>query len=55
MPEEFSNNLRLIIASYLIQNGANLHAKNKHQVSSIDYVNDLRVIEFLNKQFLLLQ
>jgi hypothetical protein len=52
MPNEFNNNIRLIIASFLIQNGANLNSKNKHQISPLDHVNELKFKDFLQKQFL---
>jgi hypothetical protein len=52
MPSEFNNNIRLIIASFLIQNGANLNAKNKHQISPLDHVSDSKFKDFLQKQFL---
>ena len=52
MPCEFNNNIRLITASFLIQNGANLNAKNKHQVSPLDHVNEMKFKDFLQKQFL---
>jgi acetylornithine/N-succinyldiaminopimelate aminotransferase len=52
---EFNNNMRLIIASYLIQNGSNLYSKNKHQVAAIDHVTDFKVKDFLQKQYLALE
>ena len=55
MPYEFNNNMRLIIASYLIQNGANLYSKNKHQIAAIDHVTDFKVKDFLQKQYLALE
>jgi hypothetical protein len=55
MPFEFNNNMRLIIASYLIQNGSNLYSKNKHQVAAIDHVTDFKVKDFLQKQYLALE
>jgi hypothetical protein len=54
MPAEFNNNIRLIIASYLIQNGAIL-TKNKHHLSPLDYLTDSRMSDLLQKQYLALQ
>ncbi len=55
MPQEYSANMRLIVASYLIQNGANLYSKNKHQLAPIDHVTDIKVRDFLQKQYLALE
>lgn len=55
MPQEFNKNLRLVIASFLIQNGADLSAKNRHGVLPLDYVSDLKFKDFLQKQFLALK
>lgn len=54
MPSEFCN-IRIIIASYLIQSGANLYAKNKHQISPLDCVSDSKISDYLQKQFASLQ
>lgn len=54
MPSEFSNNIRLIIAIYLIQNGAKL-VKNKHQISPLDYITDQKMINFIQQNFLALE
>lgn len=51
MPSEYSNNIRLIISSYLIQNGAKL-TKNKHQISPLDYLTDPKMSDLLQKQCL---
>lgn len=51
MPAEYSNNIRLIISSYLIQNGAKL-TKNKHQISPLDYLADAKMSDLLQKQCL---
>lgn len=55
MPNELSNNIRLIVSSYLIQNGSNLYSKNKHNVSCMDYVTDPKINDFLQKQYLALK
>ncbi len=55
MPNEFVTNIRLIISSYLIQNGANLYSQNKHKTSCVDYVTDTKISDFLQKQYLALQ
>lgn len=54
MPAEFSNNIRLVIAAYLIQNGAKL-TKNKHQISPIDYLTDQKMVSFIQKHFVALE
>ena len=54
MPTEFNNNIRLIIATYLIQNGAKL-VKNKHQISPLDYLTDQKMINFIQQNFLALE
>ncbi|RNA37255.1 E3 ubiquitin- ligase MIB2 isoform X2 [Brachionus plicatilis] len=54
MPSEFSNNIRLIIATYLIQNGAKI-VKNKHQISPLDYLTDQKMVAFIQQNFLALE
>ena len=55
IPEELQNNSRIIIATFLIQNGANLNFKNKDQMSPLNFVNELKFKHFLQKQFFVFQ
>ena len=50
IPNEFNSNIKLIIASYLIKNGADLNLKNNAQQTPLDYVNDASVKEFLENK-----
>ncbi len=53
MPSEFNANIRMIIAVFFIKNGADLNAKNKNNLSCLDFVNSLNAKEFLKNQYLM--
>ncbi|CAF0849336.1 unnamed protein product [Brachionus calyciflorus] len=40
LPKEFKSNIRVIIAVYLIKNGANLYSRNKYNLSCLDFFKD---------------